>query len=118
MWKVQKGKDYRPMNNKTQAEVISVGTELLRGEITDTNAGFLASQLPFSGIDLYRMTTVGDDREHLCLILNQALERSGLVVTIGGLGPTEDDLTRECIATVMGEEVAVDAGDCRPRARL
>ena len=53
------------MNNKKQAEVISIGTELLRGEITDTNAGYLASQLPLSGIDLYRITTVGDDREHL-----------------------------------------------------
>jgi nicotinamide-nucleotide amidase len=97
------------MNNKKQAEVISIGTELLRGEITDTNTGYLASQLPLSGIDLYRITTVDDDREHLCLILNQALERSALVVTTGGLGPTEDDLTRECIATVLGEEVVVDA---------
>jgi len=92
-----------------QAEIISVGTELLRGEITDTNASYLASQLPFLGIELYRMTTVNDNKEQLCQVLRQALERSALVITSGGLGPTEDDLTRECIAAVLEEELTVDA---------
>ncbi len=97
------------MSSQNQAEIISIGTELLRGEITDTNASYLASQLPLSGILLYRITTVSDDREQLCQVLNLALERSALVVTSGGLGPTEDDLTRECIAEVLGEEVVVDS---------
>lgn len=97
------------MSSQNQAEIISIGTELLRGEITDTNSSYLASQLPLSGIDLYRITTAGDDREQLCHIFSQALERSALVVTTGGLGPTEDDLTRECIAAVLREELVVDA---------
>ncbi len=97
------------MSSQNQAEIISIGTELLRGEITDTNASYLASQLPLSGIDLYGISTVSDDKKQLCQVLNQALERSALVVTTGGLGPTEDDLTRESIAAVLGEEPAVDA---------
>ena len=97
------------MSKKYQAEIISIGTELLRGEINDTNATYLASQLPLSGLELFRMTTVSDDREQLSTVLKQAHERSTLVVTTGGLGPTEDDLTRECIAAMMDEEVAVDA---------
>jgi len=96
------------MRKKYQAEIISVGTELLRGETVDTNASYLASQLPLSGIELFRTTTVGDDREQLSRLLAQALGRSALVVTTGGLGPTEDDLTRECIAAVMEEDIAVD----------
>ena len=97
------------MSNQNQAEIISIGTELLRGEITDTNAGYLASQLPILGLVLYRVTTVGDNKEQLCQALGQALERSALIISSGGLGPTEDDLTRECIAAVLGEEPAVDA---------
>jgi nicotinamide-nucleotide amidase len=96
------------MNIQNQAEIISIGTELLRGEVTDTNAGYLASQLPLSGIELRKVTMVGDDREQLCEILSQALDRAPLVITTGGLGPTEDDLTRECIATVLGETPYVD----------
>jgi len=97
------------MSIQNQAEIISIGTELLRGEVTDTNAGYLASQLPLSGIELRKVTMVGDNHEQLCEILRQALDRSALVVTTGGLGPTEDDLTRECIATVLGESLYVDA---------
>jgi nicotinamide-nucleotide amidase len=97
------------MNIQNQAEIISIGTELLRGEVTDTNAGYLASQLPLSGIELRKVTMVGDDREQLCEILSQAVNRASLVITTGGLGPTEDDLTRECIATVLGENPYVDA---------
>lgn len=97
------------MSNQNQAEIISIGTELLRGEITDTNASYLASQLPFLGIELGRITAVSDDKEQLCQVLSQVLERSALILTSGGLGPTEDDLTRECLAAVLGEELAVDA---------
>jgi len=96
------------MSNQNQAEIISIGTELLRGEIIDTNTSYLASQLPFLGIELQRVTTVGDDRDQLFQVLTQALERSALIITSGGLGPTEDDLTRECIASVLDEEITVD----------
>ena len=101
-------RDFYHMRISNRAEIISVGTELLRGEITDTNAGFIASQLPLLGIEVHKVTTVGDNKEHLCQILKQALEKSALIVTSGGLGPTEDDLTRECIAAVLGEELYVD----------
>ena len=97
------------MGIQNQAEIISIGTELIRGESTDTNASYLASQLPLSGIEVHKITTVADDREQLCEILRKSLDRSGLVVAGGGLGPTEDDLTRECIATVLGETLYVDA---------
>ncbi len=96
------------MNNRTQAEIISVGTELLRGEITDTNAGYLASELPLLGITVFRMTTAGDHLEELCHVIRQALDGSPLVITSGGLGPTDDDLTRDCIASVLGEEMFID----------
>ena len=91
-----------------KAEIISIGTEILLGEITDTNASYLASQLPLLGIDLHWVTTVGDNRERLVDCFSRALERSDLILATGGLGPTEDDLTREAIATVLGEEHRVD----------
>ncbi len=102
------GEGDQPMSSRTQAEIISVGTELLRGEITDTNAGYLASELPLLGITVFRMTTAGDDREELSQVIRQALDRSPLVITSGGLGPTDDDLTRDCIAAVLDEEMSID----------
>jgi nicotinamide-nucleotide amidase len=98
------------MSSQTMAEIISVGTELLRGEITDTNAGYLASELPLLGVEVARMSTVGDSTDELCQAIRQGMERSPLVITSGGLGPTDDDLTRNCIASVLGEELAVDPG--------
>jgi len=96
------------MENTLQAQLISVGTELLRGEITDTNATFLASQLPLSGIKLNRMTTAGDNLKDLCQILRQAVESSDIVITTGGLGPTQDDLTREAVADLFHETMTID----------
>jgi len=91
-----------------KAEVISVGTELLLGEILDTNAKYLGSELPALGVDLYYMSKVGDNLERLSEVIDRAWGRSDLVITTGGLGPTEDDLTREAIARVLGEELTVD----------
>ncbi len=91
-----------------KAEIISVGTELLLGEITDTNASYLAGQLPFLGIDLYWISQVGDNQTRLVEVLERAWQRSDLILTTGGLGPTEDDLTRETIAEMLGEEVRID----------
>ncbi|HET9978927.1 MAG TPA: CinA family nicotinamide mononucleotide deamidase-related protein, partial [Ktedonobacterales bacterium] len=92
-----------------RAEILSIGTELLLGHITDTNASWLAQQLGPLGIDLFYVSTVGDNQERLTATLAQARERSDLVVMTGGLGPTEDDLTREAIAAVLHETPVVDA---------
>jgi len=91
-----------------RAEIISIGTEILLGEILDTNAQYLASRLPALGIDLYYVSQVGDNLGRLTEVISRAWERSDLVLTSGGLGPTEDDLTREAIARVLGEELTVD----------
>ena len=95
------------MLTAVRAEIISIGTELLLGEITDTNASFLASQLPLLGIDLYWISQVGDNRTRMLEVLRRAWERSELILTTGGLGPTDDDLTREVIAEMMGEKLEV-----------
>lgn len=92
-----------------RSEIISIGTELLLGEITDTNASFLASELPLLGIDLYWVTQVGDNLGRICEALNRAINRSDIVFTTGGLGPTDDDLTREAISTLLNEEMEVDS---------
>jgi len=91
-----------------KAEIISIGTELLLGEITDTNASFLASQLPLLGIDLYFISIVGDNQQRLVKTLKQAWQRSDLIITTGGLGPTQDDITRESIAELLNEELKTD----------
>jgi nicotinamide-nucleotide amidase len=91
-----------------KAELLSIGTELLLGEILDTNAQYIAARLPALGIDLYYISKVGDNLGRLSEVIERAWGRSDLVLTTGGLGPTEDDLTREAIAQVLGEEPAVD----------
>jgi len=96
------------MNKPVTAELLSIGTELLRGEIVDTNAGYFASQLPLLGIELQRITTVGDNLEQLSEILRQALKRADIIIASGGLGPTQDDLTREAIAVTLDEKLTID----------
>jgi nicotinamide-nucleotide amidase len=99
-----------------KAESISIGTEILLGEILDTNAQYIASRLPALGIDLYCMTQVGDNLGRLSEAIRRAWERSDLILTTGGLGPTEDDLTREAIAAVLEEPLSVD-GDLEAQLR-
>jgi nicotinamide-nucleotide amidase len=84
------------------AEIITIGTEILLGEIVDTNARFLARCLRDIGVDLYRKTSVGDNAKRIAKAVQQALERCDIVITTGGLGPTVDDPTREAIALAMG----------------
>lgn len=91
-----------------RAEIVSVGTELLLGQITDTNATFLAQSLADLGVDLFYVSQVGDNRGRLVETLRRGWERSDLVITTGGVGPTEDDLTREAIAELVGETPQVD----------
>jgi nicotinamide-nucleotide amidase len=91
-----------------KAEIIPVGTEILLGNIIDTNSSFLANQLPLLGIDLYFISTVGDNQERLVDTLQQAWKRADLIITTGGLGPTQDDITREAIGELVNEELKVD----------
>lgn len=85
-----------------RAEVITIGTELLLGDIDDTNATHIAQQLREIGVDLYYRTTVGDNEVRIAEVIANALKRVDLVITTGGLGPTVDDVTREAIATATG----------------
>ena len=86
------------------AEIITIGTEILLGEIVDTNARYLARFLRDAGVDLYRKTTVGDNARRIAAILQEALERADILLTTGGLGPTVDDPTREAVALAVGVE--------------
>ena len=87
-----------------RAEIISIGTEILMGEILDTNAQYVAQRLPAMGIDLFYMHQIGDNRRRLVELITQARGRSDVVLCTGGLGPTEDDITRDAIAESIGEE--------------
>ena len=91
-----------------KAEIITSGTELLLGEITDTNTPFIAGQLAMLGIDLYYASTVGDNLKRFTDVLRRAWERSDLIIITGGLGPTQGDITRIVIAGMLGEQLAVD----------
>jgi nicotinamide-nucleotide amidase len=90
-----------------KAEIIAVGTELLLGEILDTNSQYLAQQLTGLGIDLFFVTHVGDNMGRLSETVQRALGRSDVILMTGGLGPTADDLTREAIAAALGEQMEV-----------
>jgi nicotinamide-nucleotide amidase len=85
-----------------QAEIVMIGTELLLGQVQDTNATFMAQRLAENGINLYQKTTVGDNAARIRAVLEAALDRADVVLCSGGLGPTEDDITRECVAEVLG----------------
>lgn len=91
------------------AEIISVGTELLLGEIIDTNAAFLSRKLAAIGIDVYRRATVGDNLERLVDQIRRAAARADVVILCGGLGPTEDDITRQAIAEATGRQLVRNA---------
>ena len=91
-----------------RAEILSIGTEIMFGEITDTNAAYIAGALPEYGIDLFWVTQVGDNPARLREAFQRAWDRSDVVFCTGGLGPTEDDITRETIAEMLGEEMFVD----------
>ena len=89
-------------------ELISVGTELLLGNIVNTNTQFLAEKCALLGLSLYHQVTVGDNRERLTQVIRTALERADILILTGGLGPTEDDLTKEVCAEAMGFSLAED----------
>jgi len=93
------------MSDDVTAEIIAIGTEILLGEITDTNSVFLAQKLRDLGINLYYMTSVGDNERRIADAIRLALSRADIVITCGGLGPTIDDMTRQGIATAAGREL-------------
>lgn len=90
-------------------ELVSVGTELLLGNIVNTNVRYLSEKCAMLGLNVYYQTTVGDNEERLSEVIRTALNRSDIVVLNGGLGPTEDDLTKETCAKVMGLPLVKDA---------
>jgi len=89
----------------TSAEIITIGTEILLGEIVDTNTRYLARNLRSLGVDLYRTITIGDNVERIASAIRESMERAEIVITTGGLGPTVDDPTREAVARAVGTEV-------------
>lgn len=93
------------MPDNPNAEIIAIGTELLLGEITDTNSVFLARQLRDIGVNVYFMTTVGDNLGRIGDAISAALDRAEIVITTGGLGPTVDDMTRQAVADAVGRQL-------------
>ena len=94
-----------------KAEIVSIGTELLMGELTDTNASWIAGRLPPLGIQLQWVSIVGDDLPMLTEAFRRGMERSDIILTTGGLGPTQDDLTREAVAAALGEAPVVQEAE-------
>jgi nicotinamide-nucleotide amidase len=88
-----------------RCEVVAVGTELLLGQIVDTNSSWMGQQLALRGIEHLRQTKVGDNQGRIVEVLRDALGRADAIIVCGGLGPTQDDITREAIAEVMGVEL-------------
>ena len=91
-----------------RCEVVAIGTELLLGQIIDTNSSWIGEQLALAGIDSHFQVKVGDNLERMEFCLRQALDRSDAVICCGGLGPTQDDITRDAIAKVMGVRLKRD----------
>ena len=91
-----------------RCEIVAVGTELLLGQIVDTNSSWIGEQLALAGIDSHFQTKVGDNADRMEFCIRQALERSDAVICCGGLGPTQDDITRDVIVKIMGVEMVRD----------
>ena len=92
------------------AELLTIGTELLLGQIVDTNAGWLAQRLAEAGVDVYYKSTVGDNWSRIEAAIRLAMSRADVVIMTGGLGPTEDDLTRDVLAAVLDRPLGLDPG--------
>lgn len=93
-----------------QVELITIGDELLLGFTIDTNAAYIARTLAANGVEIVRRTTVGDEAGKIAQSVREALDRTGAVITTGGLGPTSDDLTKPAIAKIFGREMKLDEG--------
>ena len=91
-----------------KAEILAVGTELLMGQIANTNAQFISQRLPDVGIGVYYHDVVGDNPERLKKCLALAMSRSDVIILTGGLGPTQDDLTKETVAAAVNRKLVLD----------
>lgn len=91
-----------------KAEIISVGTEILLGSLVDTNAAFIAEKMASLGISISRISAVGDNWQDIYQALEESLGRVDLIIVSGGLGPTEDDITKEVLSRLMGEDLVLD----------
>jgi len=91
-----------------QAEIVTIGTELLLGEIVDTNSAWIAREFTRIGLDLFYTATVGDNTQRVAEVLRASLRRSDVVITTGGLGPTVDDVTREAVAAATDRQIVFD----------
>lgn len=87
------------------AEILTIGTEILLGDLVDTNSAYLGGRLAALGVSIYRHTTVGDNSQRITAALREAAVRADLVITTGGLGPTSDDLTNECLGVAAGRKM-------------
>ena len=92
-----------------RAEIITIGDELLIGQVVDTNSAWMAEKLNEQGIELYQITSVHDDREHIINALNEAFDRADIVLTTGGLGPTKDDITKHVLCAYFGTHLVENA---------
>ena len=92
-----------------RAEIITIGDELLIGQVVDTNSAWMAERLNESGIELYQITSVHDDREHILKALDEAFSRADIVLTTGGLGPTKDDITKHVMCEYFGTTLMEDS---------
>lgn len=90
------------------AEIVAIGSELLLGQIVDTNSAWMAQRLTALGVNLFYKTVVGDNPGRMKEVITRALERSDVVITSGGIGPTKDDLTREVVAEITGRKLVLD----------
>ena len=97
------------------AEIITIGDELLIGQVVDTNSAWMAEKLNEYGIGLYQITSVHDDRAHIIAALDEAFGRADIVLTTGGLGPTKDDITKNVLCEYFGTHLIEDA---RVRAHI
>ena len=98
-----------------RAEIITIGDELLIGQVVDTNSAWMAEKLNEYGIELYQVTSVHDSREHILMAINEAFSRADIVLTTGGLGPTKDDITKNVLCEYFGTHLVEDA---RVRAHI
>lgn len=92
-----------------RAEIITIGDELLIGQVVDTNSAWMAQRLNEAGIELYQITSVHDDREHILKALDEAFSRADIVLTTGGLGPTKDDITKHVMCEYFGTTLVEDS---------
>lgn len=91
-----------------KAEIITIGDELLIGQVVDTNSAWMAERLNEAGIELYQITSVHDDREHILKALDEAFSCADIVLTTGGLGPTKDDITKHVMCEYFGTSLVED----------